>query len=172
MSEFELLHRSAIKTNSSRASDAFSLKALPESTIIHVLGRPCQDLNVRLQQRFAADYAVRFFGPGQWLVVKDEETSTAELAAMVSEIHPEAFAVDQSHGRVRLEIDGSAARAVLAKGTAVDLDGMELGGSATTLMGHISVHITRTGQNRFELIVLRGFAQSLWDEITHLSAEF
>ena len=41
-----------------------------------------------------------------------------------------------------------------------------------TLIGHISVHMTRAAPDRFELMVLRGFAESLWEEIAHMGAEF
>ena len=41
-----------------------------------------------------------------------------------------------------------------------------------TLIGHIAVHLTRTGPDRFELMVLRGFAESLWHDLETMSAEF
>ena len=38
------------------------------------------------------------------------------------------------------------------------------------MMGHISVQIVRTGDDSFELTVLRSFAESLWDELRHMAA--
>jgi sarcosine oxidase, subunit gamma len=39
------------------------------------------------------------------------------------------------------------------------------------MFGHISVHLTRCASDRYELVVLRGFAQSLWDEIADMSVD-
>ncbi len=74
---------------------------------------------------------------------------------------------DQSHGRVRLSLDGRRARSALARGTGVDLYETVFtpGSSAATLFGHIGIHLTCLAPERFELIVLRGFAESLWHEL-------
>jgi sarcosine oxidase subunit gamma len=63
---------------------------------------------------------------------------------------------------------------VLAKGTAVDLtlSAFPIGKSTTTLIGHIAAHITRMSAEGFEIMVLRGFAESLWDDLARMSAEF
>ncbi|MER8874294.1 sarcosine oxidase subunit gamma [Mesorhizobium sp. M0814] len=170
MSDFQLIHRPAINNTSVRGPDAFSMKAMREGNLIHVLGKPGgEDLAAALRD-LCGDEAnkVRTFGPGQWLVVKDEPTSRADLQALFERLGTRVFAVDQTHGCIRIEVAGRAVQSLLAKGTAIDLDAMAVGQSAMTLMGHISVHITRVALNRFELIVLRGFGQSLWDEIAHL----
>ena len=44
--------------------------------------------------------------------------------------------------------------------------------ATTTLIGHIAAHITRTGPDRFELMPLRGFAESLWHDLETMAAEF
>ncbi len=85
-----------------------------------------------------------------------------------------ADVVDTSHGRVRMALSGATVERVLAKGTAVDLalSAFPVGQSATTLVGHISVQLTRTGEQSFELMVLRGFAGSLWDDLIGMAREF
>jgi len=173
MSDFELIHRPAVGAVSVRGSDAFAMKALPEGTLIHLLGKAGgEDLTGLLQGLFGADAnTVRGFGPGQWLVVKDEAAVQTELTPLLDQLGDRAFAVDQTHGRVRIEVSGSAVTSVLAKGTAVDFEGLAVGQSAMTMFGHISVHLTRCEPDRYELIVLRGFAQSLWDEIADMSVD-
>jgi sarcosine oxidase subunit gamma len=173
MSDFELIHRPAIGAAPARGSDAFAMKALPEGTLIQILGKPGgEDLTGLLQALFGEEAnRVRGFGPGQWLVVKDEATSHAELQALCDRLGAQAFAVDQTHGRIRIEVSGKAVTSVLAKGTAVDFDGLAVGQSAMTMFGHIAVHMTRCAPDRYELIVLRGFGQSLWDEIADMSAD-
>ena len=72
------------------------------------------------------------------------------LAAALADI---AAVVDQSHGRVAIVIAGAKARAVLAKGTAVDLDPSRFrpGQVAATQMAHVGVHITAVAPDAFEL---------------------
>jgi methylglutamate dehydrogenase subunit D len=70
-------------------------------------------------------------------------------------------------------VAGPKSRAVLAKGTPVDLHDSQfpVGKSALTLIAHVGVHITRTGQDAFTISVFRGFSESLWEWLTLSSAE-
>ena len=174
MADFQLIHRPAIGANPVPSSNAFAMKALPEGTLIQVLGKPGgDDLGDLLRELSGGEAnAVRAAGPGQWFIVGNEPTSHADLQVLLGRLAPHAFGVDQSHGRVRIEVSGSVVAQVLAKGTAIDFEGMAVGHSAMTLIGHISVHMTRCAPDRFELTVLRGFAESLWEELVHMGAEF
>lgn len=174
MADFELIHRPAIGAAPVSGSDAFIAKALPEGIVLQVLGKfDGEDLTSLLRELSGGEAnGIRNAGPGQWFIVKNEPISHADLQALLGRLTPHAFGVDQSHGRVRIEVSGTAATRVLAKGTAIDFEGMAVGQSAMTLIGHISVHMTRTAPDRFELMVLRGFAASLWDDIVQMGAEF
>ena len=81
---------------------------------------------------------------------------------------------DQSHGRVIMRIEGPKVRHVLCKGTPVDLhdSDFEIGRSALTQMAHVGVHLTRTGEDAFELSVFRGFSESFWEWLTEQAEEF
>jgi methylglutamate dehydrogenase subunit D len=85
-----------------------------------------------------------------------------------------ASCTDQSHGRMMISVEGRMARAVLAKGMPVDLHTREfqLGKSAVTQMAHVGVHLTRVGEDAFELSVFRGFAESFWEWLISQSEEF
>jgi sarcosine oxidase subunit gamma len=61
---------------------------------------------------------------------------------------------------------------MLAKGVAVDLETLPVGASATTMVGPLGVHLTRTGVSSFELIVLRSFAVALWRDLSAMAAEY
>jgi sarcosine oxidase subunit gamma len=63
---------------------------------------------------------------------------------------------------------------VLAKGTPVDLypDEFPVGKSALTQMAHVGVHLTRVGEDAYDLSVFRGFAESFWEWITEQAEEF
>ncbi len=64
--------------------------------------------------------------------------------------------------------------AVLAKGTPVDLHPgvFPVGKSALTQMAHVGAHLTRVGEDAFDLSVFRGFAESFWEWITEQAEEF
>ncbi|MGB8314704.1 MAG: sarcosine oxidase subunit gamma family protein [Aestuariivirga sp.] len=81
---------------------------------------------------------------------------------------------DQSHGRVIIRIEGPKVRNVLGKGTPVDLheSEFETGKSALTQMAHVGVHLTRVGNDAFELSVFRGFSESFWEWLTEQAEEF
>ena len=85
-----------------------------------------------------------------------------------------ASVTDQSHGRVIIRIAGPKARAVLAKGTPVDLhpDEFPLAKSAMTQMAHVGVHLTRVGEDAYDLSVFRGFSESFWEWLSEQAEEF
>ena len=115
MSDFELIHRPAISTKPVRSSDAFAMKAMPEGTLIHILSKPgAEDLTATLQGLFGSEAnRIRTFGPGQWLVVRDEPTSHVDLQVAFEKLASHAFVVDQTHGRIRIEVSGYAVTSVL-----------------------------------------------------------
>lgn len=176
MSEYRVTLRPALAAMPRVASDRIALEALAEGHVIHVLGKPGDAaLATRLTPLSdGSPHAVRVAGPGQWFIVGDATKSHAELSALMETLKPDAFGVDQSQGRVRMLVRGSMVERVLAKGTAVDLSlaAFPVGHSATTLMGHIAAHVTRVGDDAFEIMVLRGFAESLWDDLVRMCAEY
>ena len=148
-----------------------TLAALPEGRLIHALARRGADA-ASLAPLLAAlgdggPHAVRPYAPGQWFVLASEPLRPGEWARLAAEAGGALALSDQSHGRVRLSLEGPRARSVLARGTGVDLDETVFtpGQSAATLFGHIGIHLTCLAPERFELIVLRGFAESLWHEL-------
>ena len=114
--------------------------------------------------------AVQWAGPDQYYALaegaihRELEKKLAGLAALS----------DQSHGRVVIRITGPKARAVLAKGTPVDLHAavFPIGKSALTQMAHIGVHLTRVAKDSFDLSVFRGFSENYWHWLTSQAAEF
>ncbi|MGG7579227.1 sarcosine oxidase subunit gamma (plasmid) [Rhizobium sp. YTUHZ045] len=149
------------------------LEAQPEGHLLHVLGaiEPAT-LAAELAKAGLATSSIRQAGFRQWFVAGDEPLAPAGLAALTAALAGKAFVTDQSHGRIRIGISGRSSRLLLSKGTAVDLDAgiFAEGSSAMTMVGHISVQIARTGDDSFELTVLRSFAESLWDELKHMAA--
>lgn len=120
------------------------------------------------------DVHVRFCGPGEWLVVS-ETVAADTIARQLAELGANRVSfVDQSDGRVVLRIYGPKVRAILAKCTALDLhpDLFEIGQSANCQICHVAANLARTGQDAFEIVVMRSFAGFLFDEIREMGREF
>jgi len=170
MADTRLIHRAALAACTPVSSANISLTPLPEGHLIQLIG-PDDRAQVPVPQPDCAVYAN---GPGQWFIVGEAPLSRAALGTFLGGLPNGAVAVDQSHGRVRVRIAGPRVERVLEKGSGVDLTGavFPVGHSATTLIGHIAVHVARTGDASFELTVLRSFAGSLWDDLVRMSREF
>jgi sarcosine oxidase, subunit gamma len=112
--------------------------------------------------------APRSGGPATWWLVGHEPLTPSEIDDLSVRLGPQAWIVDQTHGRVRIEISGPGAVRLLATGTAIDLSlsRFPIGSATETLYGHIGLHLARTADERFELLVGRSYALSLWDELT------
>lgn len=121
-----------------------------------------------------SSYDAQWAGPEQYFVVAAGRSEGALYRELKAELDGIASVSDQSHGRVIIRVEGPKVRNVLAKGTSVDLhtDEFAVGKSALTQMAHVGVHLTRVGEDAFDLSVFRGFAESFWEWITTQAEEF
>jgi heterotetrameric sarcosine oxidase gamma subunit len=119
-------------------------------------------------------YTAQWAGPDQYFVLAEGRGEGALYGELKAKLSGIASVSDQSHGRIIIRIAGPRARAVLAKGTPVDLhpDAFPLGKSALTQMAHVGIHMTRVGADAYDLSVFRGFAESYWEWITEQAEEF
>ena len=173
MAEMAPMFRPALTHAAIGDEAAARLEPLAEGHVLHALSfGGTEDAQARLAG--IADgtaHAVRRYAPGHWFVVGSSRLDPAVVREKDAALGPNLILSDQSCGRVRLAVSGTGSRELLAKGSAVDFSAraFPLGSSAATLFNHIGVHVTRTGDDRFEMIVLRSFARSLWEELALLS---
>lgn len=118
--------------------------------------------------------ALHWCGADQYFAVaqgKGEGELYRDLRARLEGL---ASCSEQSHGRVIIRVAGPKARALLAKGTPVDLHPSAFGPgkSAMTQMAHVGVHLVQTGDDSFELSVFRGFAENFWEWLTEQAEEY
>jgi sarcosine oxidase subunit gamma len=110
--------------------------------------------------------------PDQYWLVSYEPA----LAAQLSRVIPPAVGsvTPLSHARVRLAISGSPVRDCLAKGISIDLHPtvFPIGSVAQTGLHHTGILLERTGENRYELYVLRTFAVSIWEWLLDAALPF
>jgi len=147
------------------------LEALPEGHLLHVMGATTsEEIAAQLLAAGLKESSVRPAGYRQWFVTGNHHLSDMHLRSLSDALAGRAFICEQSNGRIRMRVSGRGAIRMLNKGTAVDLHPSNFpeGGSAMTLFGHISVQLTRTGMDDFELTVLRSFAEALYEELETL----
>ncbi|CAM3594684.1 sarcosine oxidase subunit gamma [Thalassospira profundimaris] len=179
MRDYPLENRGAFPPHvAAGAGASISLAPVKGGFVIHLLGDAKSDeaalkkALAKIAPELGAD--VRKSAPNQWFWVGDADVSSDRLTEIQAGLPSQFALADQTHGRVRMRLSGPSSRTVLAKGTMVDLsaDLFAIGQSAMTQIGHIGAMITRIEDDSFELIVLRSFAGSLWDELNHMAAEF
>ena len=74
---------------------------------------------------------------------------------------------DQSDGWAVMRLEGADIEQIMARLTAIDMRRtvIKRGHTARTQLGHMQLSITRTGENRFDLLVFRSMAQTAIHEI-------
>ncbi|MCX8996709.1 sarcosine oxidase subunit gamma [Rhizobiaceae bacterium BDR2-2] len=114
----------------------------------------------------------RFCGPQEWLAVAAGEDA-GRVANALSAIAGASIA-EQSGGRTVLTLSGPDVRTLLAKCTAVDLhpSAFAVGRSANALVCHVGGNVARLSADTYELIVMRSFALSVFEELRLMGREF
>jgi heterotetrameric sarcosine oxidase gamma subunit len=110
--------------------------------------------------------SIRNVGPGEWQVASSDALQSPAIDG--------AMVADQSHGRALLRLTGPDAVRILMKGTGVDIEGgaFPVGSSANMAYGHLTINLMRVADRRFELIVGRSFAESLYHDLKVAGREF
>ncbi len=105
--------------------------------------------------------------PRDWLIVTaDAEGRTGGVAVEArGRVAAHAAAIDQSHGRVVLRLEGEGARGLLQKGLDLDLhpSAFPAGAMAQTGLAGIALLVHSRDTDSFDLYVARSFAASLAD---------
>lgn len=150
------------------------LSILRSPVIFSVLAHQGHESDIEEALTNLEDVHVRVCGPGEWLVVS-ETVSADTVARQIADIGASRVSfVEQSDGRVVISIAGPRVRAILAKCTALDLhpEIFEIGQSTNCQICHVAANLARTGEDSFEIIVMRSFAGFLFDEVCEMGREF
>jgi heterotetrameric sarcosine oxidase gamma subunit len=106
-------------------------------------------------------------GPQQfWIITRaSEDLTTAFEAAVTQDI---GAVTPLSHSRTCIFVEGLSARELLTTGIALDLhpDAFQLDSFALTGLHHTPIMIHRSGDNRYDLYVMRTFALWTWEWLT------
>jgi methylglutamate dehydrogenase subunit D len=117
---------------------------------------------------------LQWCGAGQYYALAENRLEGSLYTELKDALKGAASVSDQSHGRAIIGISGSKARALLSKGSPVDFHPREfpLHAVAVTQMAHIGVHVSRWGEDAFELSLFRGFSEHFWEWLTEQAEEF
>jgi len=112
-------------------------------------------------------------GPGQYLAVSTRHRGPDLAVSLAADLSSAgAAAVDLSHARTVLRLEGAMCREVLAKGCPLDVDAMTPGDCAPTVVSHFSVLLHCDGDDAFEIYVTRSFAVAFLEWVLRAGAEF
>lgn len=112
-------------------------------------------LSAKSRRTAKGDATVQWFGHGVWLVHADVVLDGA------------AAVTDQTDAWATVAISGNSVEDVLARLVPVDLRAavFKSGHTARTMLGHMSVSVTRVGARAFEVMVMRSMAATLVHEL-------
>jgi len=157
-----------------RETPGVELSVLHPASIVTVIARKgCAEwLAAALAE--LKDSTVHWAGFEQYYVIAKNRSDLALYRELADRLKNIATVSDQSHGRIIIRVAGPKVRQTLAKGSPVDWhpDEFTVGKSALTQMSHVVVHLTRTGEDTFEISLFRGFAESFWEWLTQQAGEF
>lgn len=107
-------------------------------------------------------------GPAQFWIVGPETDDTA------SRLHGQCAVTPLSSSRVRIALEGAAAREVLAMLIPVDVHQTVFTPGTVALTGihHTPVTVHCTGETAFDIYVMRTFALNAWEVITDAARAF
>ena len=150
------------------------LSVLRRPVVFSVLAHAGHETDIDAALFEMADISARFSGPAEWLVVSEAiapESLVRDLAALGAQ---RASFLDQSEGRVVLRIRGPHVRKILAKVLGLDLhpDNFDIGTAAATLCCHVPANLARTGEDEFEIAVMRSYAGMVFEELVEMGREF
>jgi methylglutamate dehydrogenase subunit D len=99
--------------------------------------------------------------PGRFLVAGNADDLLRRIEGAIPST--DGAVTDLSHGRAILRLEGEAAKALLQKCVAIDLDAASFppGRAAQSMIHHIDVVIHRLGAGAFEVWALRSFIEAL-----------
>lgn len=119
-----------------------------------------------------ADAALLGIGPSIWLLVVTEALP-AQLGPIEGLGRAFEVVVDASHAYACIEIAGAKAGELLAKGCALDLHPRQFpsGACASTSIGGMRT-IIRRAPDRFQVLVARSYAHSLWHWLLDAGQEY
>ncbi|WP_246793814.1 sarcosine oxidase subunit gamma [Burkholderia perseverans] len=165
-----------LKPHQGRASQKFQLRERPFLDLVNVRGEAGDPAFVAAFEQVVgcrppvkpntvargADYDVLWLGPDEWLVRSHGPVVAGQLEGRLAPALAGCYAaaVDVGSGYTVLEISGERVRDVISRGCPLDLHprGFGVGQCAQSHYFKASLTLVPTGEQRYELVIRRSFA--------------
>lgn len=165
-----------VKAQEGRGSKAFTMRELPFRDLVNVRGDlsdpafvdafaqvvGCQPPAQPNTVARGNGYDVLWLGPDEWLVRSNAPVQVGVLEAKLAPTFGESYAaaLDVGSGYTVVEIDGAGSREVLSRGCPLDLHPrlFKQGQCAQSVFFKAAIVLIPTGDDRFEIVVRRSFA--------------
>ncbi len=120
------------------------------------------------------DYSIRWMSPDEWLIIVPGLQAFEVESRFRDEMAGHYSLVNSSGGSTILELSGANVVDLLKKCTPVDLHPAEfpVGKVVSTVFAKSGAIIRRTGEQRFELVIRRSFADYIWLWLQDASREY
>ena len=127
-----------------------------------------------LQSAENGDTVIRWISPDEWLITTAPGTGFEMEQKLRDAIDSHIAIVNVSGGQTLLNISGKDAEEMLRKTTPYDIhiSNMPVGKVVTSLFGKAQAVIRRTGEQEFEVIIRRSFADYCWLWLQDACGEF
>ncbi len=132
------------------------------------------ELPGKLQSARAKDASIRWISPDEWLVVVPGDQAFAVETQLREALDGHFAIVNVSGGQTIISLSGPSARDVLMKSTPYDVHdrNFPIGKVVTTVFAKTQAVITRAGEESWEMVVRRSFADYCWLWLQDSCAEF
>jgi sarcosine oxidase subunit gamma len=123
----------------------------------------------------SGESSIQWLGPDEWLLIVpsgEEFAAEQKLREALDGLH--IAVVNVSGGQSLLELTGPKVREVLMKSTSYDVhpDSFPVGKAIGTVFAKSQLAIRRTGEETWELVIRRSFADYWWLWLQDASAEY
>lgn len=123
----------------------------------------------------AGDQSLQWLGPDEWLLIVPSGTEFAVEQKLRTALDGQHISiVNVSGGQTLLELSGPNVRQVLMKSTSYDVhpSSFPVGKAVGTHFAKSQLVIRHTGEDTWELVVRRSFADYIWLWLQDASAEY
>jgi sarcosine oxidase subunit gamma len=123
----------------------------------------------------AGDQSLQWLGPDEWLLIVPSGTEFAVEQTLRTALDGQHISiVNVSGGQTLLELSGPNVRQVLMKSTSYDVhpSSFPVGKAVGTHFAKSQLVIRHTGEDTWELVVRRSFADYIWLWLQDASAEY
>jgi sarcosine oxidase subunit gamma len=118
--------------------------------------------------------SIRWISPDEWLVIVPAEQSYQIEHALVAKMQGHCAVVNVSGGQTLLRLQGKDVTKLLQKSMPIDVHdrSFPIGKVVTSVFAKTQAVLSRTGDQEWELVIRRSFADYVWLWIQDSCAEF